>query len=221
MQTVSLKNRNNNIAFKGIKQDKILAETVLKSYKSVVPHTKSNTHIKARINRHYEDYQYKFLIKKLFDLEAILSQKVTECRAAIRQKKVFNSFDELTNTILQRMRETGVGNCGEKNYILQNFFLKKNINAHAVRLVSFNRETLKKAYGKDHTFIVFNLKPNARLDAPNTWGNKAIIADAYANIVMRAKEALSFYKEYFAINTKKEFQIFFNADKIKLPDNIV
>ena len=88
------------------------------------------------------------------------------------------------------------------------------------KMQTLNKNSSGKVYGKDHSFLVYNLNKNAKLYDPSTWGSKAIIADAWCNIVMSAYDALSYYRHFFSCNPEKEFQIFFCADKIKLKDKI-
>ena len=57
-----------NINFQGIKQEKIIAEKFLKKCNDVIPYTKSNSYIAAKINQHYGDKKYQDIIDRLFNL---------------------------------------------------------------------------------------------------------------------------------------------------------
>ena len=220
MQIQEVNHKKYNVNFGNIKREKILAEKLLHKCKKMIPYTKSNSFVNAKINKYYNNDKYITLIEKLCDTSRRYSRKITESREKLCQNGKFTSFSALVKSILKIVKQNGYANCGEKNYILQNEFLKNKINAHAVKLQSYMRENGKKAFGKDHTFIVFNLKPDADLSLPSTWGSKAIVADAWCNIVMRAKDAIRYYKEFFGINTKKEFQLYECVDQIKIKDGI-
>ncbi len=220
MQIQEVNHKKCNVNFGNIKRDKILAEELLHKCKKMMPYTKSNSFVNAKINKHFYNLKYKTIIEKLYDTSAKYSRKISESREILKRNGKFTSFSALVDTILKVIKENGYANCGEKNYVLQNEFLKNKINAHAVKLQSYMRENGKKAFGKDHTFIVFNLKPDANLSMPSTWGSKAIVADAWCNIVMTAKDAIRYYKEFLGINAKKEFQLYECADKVKIKDGI-
>ena len=220
MQITARNNFNNKVSFCGLKQEKILAEGILRDYKSSFPYIKSNSFVNTKILAHYKSPGYENLIDKLFVLSAKYSDNVKTIRQNLREHKRFESFSQFISVLKTTFINKGYANCGELNYVLQDKFLKNNINAHMVCMQTFYKSSATKVSGKDHSFLVFNLSRNSKLDDPTTWGNKAIIADAWCNIVMPAYDALNYYKDFFSYNSKKEFQIFFGADKIKLKDKI-
>ena len=220
MQITARNNFNNKVSFCGLKQEKILAEGILRDYKSSFPYIKSNSFVNTKILAHYKSPGYENLIDKLFVLSAKYSDNITSIRRNLREHKRFESFSQFISVLKSIFISKGYANCGELNYVLKDKFLKNNINAHMVCMQTFYKKSANKVYGKDHSFLVFNLSRNSKLDDPTTWGNKAIIADAWCNIVMPAYDALNYYKDFFSYNSKKEFQIFFGADKIKLKDKI-
>ncbi len=220
MQILSTNNLNNNVSFGGLKQEKILAENILRDYKSVFPYIKSNSFVNTKILEHYKSPKYKDLIDELRLLSARYTSNISLMRQTLRQHKKLDSFSQFTSILKSVFLDKGYANCGELNYILQNQFLKKNINAHMVCMLTFSQKSADRVFGKDHSFVVFNLNKNAKLDNPSTWGSKAIIADAWCNIVMKANDALNYYKNLFSYNAKDEFLVFLSADKIKLADKI-
>lgn len=206
-----------NINFQGIKQEKIIAEKFLKKCNDVIPYTKSNSYIAAKINQHYGDKKYQDLIDKLFNLYEDYNKAISKNRQELRSHRLFNNFKELTDYLKNTIIKTKFANCAEKNYVLQSMFLKENISANAVRMFTKTKKTGEIVHGKDHTFLVLNLSPYAQLDAPTTWGNKAIVVDAWSNIVMKADEAIRYFEKIFSNNLQKEKVIFESANKIKIP----
>ena len=207
--------KNNKISFSGIKQEKILAEKLLSESKQFLPYIKSNTFVRAKIQLHYKNRKYNDLIEKLNSLAILYSANISLLRNTLRQHH-YKTFEQLVNKLNFLVPKIGYANCGELNYQLQYKFLMNKIKAHAVMMQSYNMSTLDKNKWKNHTFVIFNLKSGAKLDEPSTWGNKAIIADAWCNIVMKATDALEYYKSFFSINPKKEIILFTGADKIKI-----
>ena len=220
MQIVLGNNFNNKMSFGRIKREKILAESILREYKSSFPYVKSNSFIETKINAHCKSLRYKSLIPKLFKLADRYTINIKLSRQNLRKRNRFKSYSQFITVLKSILLNKGYANCGELNYVLQDKFLKRNINAHMVCMQTLNKNSSGKVYGKDHSFLVYNLNKNAKLYDPSTWGSKAIIADAWCNIVMPAYDALSYYRHFFSCNPEKEFQIFFCADKIKLPDKI-
>ena len=220
MQITARNNFNNKVSFRALKQEKILAEGILRDYKSNFPYARSNSFVNTKILAHYNSPRYKELTDKLFELSAKYTDNIRSIRQNLREHKKFESYSQFISVLKYILLNKGYANCGELNYLLQDKFLKKNINAHMVCMQTFYKKSANKVYGKDHSFLVYNLNKNAKLYDPSTWGSKAIIADAWCNIVMPAYDALSYYRHFFSCNPEKEFQIFFCADKIKLPDKI-
>lgn len=210
----------NKPSFGSIKQEKIIAEKLLKKCRNTIKDARSNTFIKTKIYQHENDKKYQKIIEELIVLSEIYRQLVVESRQFIKVNSPYKTFDDMVQKIKTAIQKFRAGNCGEINYIFQSEFLKHNINAHAVMFTTYSQETLKKIPSKDHTFLVFNLKPDAKLNAPATWGSRAIIADAWSNIVMKADDALNYYKQIFKFNEKEEIRILASADKINLKDGI-
>lgn len=206
-----------NINFQGIKQEKIIAEKFLKKCNDVIPYTKSNSYIAAKINQHYGDKKYQDIIDRLFNLYEKYNQFISKNRQELRSHWLFKNFQELTDFIKESIIKTKFANCAEKNYVLQSMFLKENISANAVRMFTKTKKTGEIVHGKDHTFLVFNLSPYAQLDSPSTWGSKAIVVDAWNNIVMKANDAIKYFEKFFSNNLQKEAVMFESANKIKIP----
>ncbi len=220
MQITARNNFNNNVSFSGLKQEKILAEGILRDYKSNFPYFKSNSFVNTKILAHYKSPRYASINDKLYDLSAKYTTNIRMIREILTKDYKFESFTQFISVLKLILLQRGYANCAELNYILQDCFLKRNVNAHMVCLDTFYKKSANKVSGKDHCFIVFNLDKNAKLDNPATWGNKAIIADAWANIVMPAYDALNYYKKILSYNQSKEYQLFRGCDKVKIVDNI-
>ncbi len=223
MQIESQNKRTIYPSFKRINEEKIIAEKILKNYLKTTSYTKSNSYVRAKINKYYAKnettkYATEELLKKLVKLAFRYNENIVELRQNIRSKGKFKTFEDFCKTLENEVKKSGYANCGELNYPLQYRFLRKKIPAHMICMATCSKTSGEIIKGKDHSFVVFNLKPDAILNIPETWGSKAIIADAWCNIVMNANDALEYFKYFFKIDKRKEFLILKNADKVKIKD---
>ncbi len=212
----------NKISFGSrLRRKRILAEKFLAEYNKTHVTKKSNAFVNAKILQHVENESFYNVLEKMQKTSQKYSEMIRKSREEIRKYAPFKDYNSFIKKLSEEVQKNGHANCAERNYIFQDFLLKKDLKPHAVCIAAVNPKTLTPVKGKDHTFLVFNLKKNAKLNDTATWGTKAIVADADLNIVTLAKEAIEYYKQFFSINERREFVVLRNADKIKLNDNII
>ena len=100
------------------------------------------------------------------------------------------TFDEYINMVKKEFKESNHGNCGERAYIIHDKLNKMGIKNQAVIEISGNKAS------NGHVFNVIGLAPNAIKEKPETWGENAIIVDAWANKVFQPQEGLAFYTDF-------------------------
>ena len=92
-------------------------------------------------------------------------------------------------------------NCGECSSLIKNMLDKKGVEAHNVYMTTQNEqgERVNKA---EHVFTVINMKEDAKINDPSTWGDDAVVCDVWANIAMGKDEAIEYYRDLFSIDDR-------------------
>jgi hypothetical protein len=125
---------------------------------------KSNTHPKMNEYNSQEIQLLNRSIKILRDTIRNISSKPL----ALNQK---------LDAIEDEIKNTGCGNCGEYCYLVYNYCLKNNIPAEVFRIENGG-----------HAFVVIGRSVDSNPADHTTWGNQAVVCDAWLGNVFQAVE---------------------------------
>ncbi|MBR2068706.1 MAG: hypothetical protein IJ877_02980 [Candidatus Gastranaerophilales bacterium] len=92
-------------------------------------------------------------------------------------------------------------NCGECSSLLKDILNRKGIDAQNIYFYTTNADG-QRVNKAEHVFTVINLAPDAFISDPSTWGEDAIVCDAWADICMKTPDALNFYRNFFLLEDK-------------------
>lgn len=203
-------NNKNSIAFTGLKENLALGQQVLKGFRAEYPMIQSNTYIAAKITQN--ENIAPSVIQNLWDLATRQNQKIKAARQEFYANNYFN-FDSFIESLKKVIKKHKCENCESQADIIQYELLKKEEKPHKVfiHLRDENLEDIKKR--KYHIFTVFGMKNGAQLENPRTWGNNAVVVDSWANIVMPAREAIEYFKNFFKFDGQRHSLEFGSRDR--------
>lgn len=120
--------------------------------------------------------------------------------------KPYSSFLEYINALKQSIKKYNVADCGNRTDVIIGSLKIDGRTAQKVEMVVFDSTGKQKS---NHIFPVMAMKKSADMNNLETWGENAIIIDAWANIVMKSKEGVNYLKKLIGFAPQKE-QIKFN-----------
>ena len=206
---------NFNPRFKSTKQDRILCEKMLQNYRKEYPkYFHSNSRIEYLSARHKSDEKYNKISAQLEKLAKKYSAEIERTRA--QYKEHYASWDDFIESIDRATTRYKAANCQEQAILLQDIFLKHGKEAHIVSIVLQDKNGNTKEKNATHVFVVTGLKKDAKPQNPDSWGNKAIIVDPWANFIISAKEGLDYYTRAFNYNPKEDTIKFYCEDLINI-----
>lgn len=181
----------NKISFTSIKPQKLLGESALKVFKAEMGYLKSASKIDYKMDLAENK---RTLSKKL---KCKLINNLCKLKVEINDRFIgdditalnFKSYDELKEKLITNIKSKGnKADCFEDAILIYIYLLSKKVKPHNLEIVVHRKD----AYFDiaNHFTTVFGLKENADITKPATWGSKAVIVDAWANIVEPAKNAL-------------------------------
>ena len=179
-----------SIGFTSIKPEMRIAEQVLKEFKQEFPYLQSSSIIGAKIDLHEENPKCRKIIESLYRRGEDLETEIDNATNALLAKR-YMSIDDFLIALKQHVKKSGKANCAEEALIIYKSLQDKGFKPQVFQM----RTVLNNGLHPNHYSTVFNLKEGARIDDPTTWGSKAIIVDGWKRIVMKATDALEFFKQ--------------------------
>lgn len=198
----------NNISFGSIKAEKRVCEDILRQYHQKYPQEfQSNTKVNTKINK---IWNYSLLsLSKYTNLSSRQEQAVRMARKEYGGR-TYQNWEDYIASLKKACLKHKAANCGEQNLLLADEFFKKGIEVHTIK-VEYDKKLV-------HTFLVTNAKENADWSDPKTWGNKAIVVDAWSNVVLQAKDAIEYFKKLFQFDPRVHTEKFFSKDLINVKE---
>lgn len=182
-----------SISFGSLKHNLEIGRCELAKFKKALPYSPSSTRIQTQIIQHEHSPKFSNLISRL----DILSDKYTQ----LDDNFYINTSEEKAADVIRTIKSNNVGNCGVVNDAMEKIMLEDGFDAHAISLVVTNkRDNMIKERVGDHLFVVFGLRKDADFSDIKTWGNSAIIVDAWSNTVMAAREGMDYIKKLLGYN---------------------
>lgn len=198
-----------------LKQNLRMGEYVLKSFHKTFPkYIRSQTFVQAKIEQHRGSSRYKNLLPKLQDVADKYDVGVYELRETL--DNTYPSFEAYINKLTNLLSQRLYGNCRHKNQVGQYNLLMMNQKPHNVSMKIIHTQTGAEKPFSHHEFTVFGLKKDAKLENPATWGNKAVIVDAWRNFYMKATDALRYFEDFYGFDSTKHQMVFKSEDMIKI-----
>lgn len=195
---------NSSINFGSLKSQKRISELMMKVYQDAYPYKfHSNTQVELLAEKARQKGNFS-LASRLQSVSDKYDKEITKTRNAYsdwtyNQKSYFQRLS-------QAMSDLKAGNCSEQADLLMDVFLKNNHEVHKVGFTIADAKTNEFCY--DHCFLVKGAKKDAEWFDPTTWGNEAVIADPWSNIVLGAKEGIEYFKKLFGFNPRHQKMIF-------------
>lgn len=195
----------NTTSFLGLRENKLLGERLLKEFYKEFGHMQSSSMLKHKIAKYKKAKRSSYFTTKKMEAKAIKLEKeiydpkYNNIYAPVAPYKSENEFIKNLNTMLKSLKKA---NCWEDMAIMSN---KLKMAGEKPRL--FIIDLLYNNFGHcNHFTCVFGLKKDAKIAEPKTWGNQAVIVDAWSNIVMESKQALEYFYKLFDFNPQKDRQ---------------
>lgn len=129
-------------------------------------------------------------------------KEVTAAIISMRRRALFSSlfsFRDTSEIIADYAQQREVANCGELATIVYVSLKRKRFNSSC--------EVIHITNG-DHVFNVIDRIPGSDINDPSTWGENALIADAWSGDVYMASELPLRLKAYHFVDYKKKEQFY-------------
>jgi len=211
---------DSNISFTGLKSNLKLGEKVLREVRKEFPKRRSDSFIRVKIEQCRRPKKLEKLMPKFEEiaekLEKIAKKYCMYTDEVTREKGGdYFSYSGFINKLKQIIiKYRGAANCDEFADIVQYNLLCRNEKPHNIAMWIKNAKTGENKKWGAHLFTVFGLKKGAKFDEPKTWGNKAVVVDAWGNIVMQAREAIEHFKTMLDFNPEKHKIVYTVQDRM-------
>ena len=179
-----------------ITQNLYAGEKVLKCFNSDFQNLQSNTRYNLLIENHKNDLKYSDLLPKLKGKSILAGLKMNGIRVS------YNNAPNKINYLKKAVKFQKVANCQERAFLVHNELNNMGIQSQNIRLNFIPKDG--QDINKNHAFTVIGMAENADPAKPKTWGENAVIVDAWANIVKRASDGLEYLKGLFKYNPEVE-----------------
>lgn len=198
-------NRPVSLSFGSLKPLKKVGESVIKEFRNEFGYLQSSSIIEGKILLHTGNPKYRTLLRKL-------DQKVTTLQNEIYDDSFSKlndcgSIKSLITKTKNIMKRKGKANCWEDAVIVYEKLQKRGLNPQNFQMILDTKRFIR-----NHVSTVVGLKKGAKIENPKTWGNKAIIVDAWQGIVMKADDAIRFFEKSLKANSKALSTTFENAN---------
>lgn len=205
--------RNNNITFTSIKPNLRLGEAVLQEFKQEFPYIKSSSDLFIRVNTLQNSGKYPLnkLLMSLKEKAHFLSEQIYDKSFdCLTIGQSCNNLAEFSIKLSQHIKEKNFkANCDLDSLIILNKLTERGANPQNIEI-----KVIKECFNVvNHFTTVFGLAKDAKVDNPKTWGNKAVIVDAWKGIVMKADDALRYFEQL--LKQGKNLQYTFYEDYLK------
>lgn len=186
-----INNNSPDMSFTSLKPQKRLGETVLREFKQEMGSLKSSTNLLYRIDSLHDRGVINSdckLFKKVYEIANRLHNQIYDdfLKEYVWDNK-FLDYQNFRQQLVNNIKNKGnIANCWEDMMIIYTKLLEKGEKPHLLEIIVHKNNGCR----SKHFTTVFGLKENANLSNPKTWGTKAIIVDAWVNVVEPAFDFL-------------------------------
>lgn len=182
-----------------LKSNLRIGEKVLKEIRQEFPFLRSATFVHAKIEKLKINPNFEKIKVQSNRLESRYNEGVFVTRSQLSEDMDCFEFVRKSKEVYESQN---FANCGENSF-LAFVGLYKHDQKPTVLTLEVQKRFLGIFYikmpDKNHQFPIFGLKKGAKISNPATWGEKAVVVDPWVNIVMPAKEALEYLKDFLGV----------------------
>ncbi len=171
-----------NYLSENIKLGKKVLESFNKTFPNVESHSMAQLRLLKESNPKIKEEMAE-VCKKLFS-------KLTSLKADVYEKAYTQS--DYISALKSAIKKYNIADCGHRTDVIINSLRIQGKSAKKVEMVITDNLGKQKS---NHIFPVIAMKNNANIDNPQTWGENAVIVDAWANMVMKANDGINFLKK--------------------------
>lgn len=186
-----INNNSPDMSFTSLKPQKRLGEAVLREFKQEMGSLKSSTNLLYRI----DSLQDRGVIRPNSRLSKRIHEIADKMHGEIRDPflreyvwdNMFLNYQNFKQQLVSNIKSKGnKANCWEDMMLIYTKLLEKGEKPHLLEII-VNMDNGRRS---NHFTTVFGLKENAVLSNPKTWGTKALVVDAWVNVVEPAFDFL-------------------------------
>jgi len=184
-------NLKQNIGFTGLKQDIEQSRQIIAHVRKEFGRPHSNSYVKAKIYQHIDnDDKTDFLIR-LCAVKEKYNKDIHNLRFRMQtwaqEWADYIDLDQFIAKYKELIKHFKAANCGDFVCLVQHEHLKQGIKADNVNFAFIDKKSNK--ISRDHEFSVRGLSKKADIKNITTWGQDAIVVDAWtgSGIVARAQ----------------------------------
>ncbi len=181
----------NFISFGSLRENKIAGEKVLRDLRQDFGYLQSGTRLQQKVFSHTFPPKYIHLLRPIADRGSALNRELYGSERRGIFQGTHNSLDEAVEAIGKLVKKLGIANCGEYSILVQHALEKRGLDPQNFKMIVDSLGGPDPS--PDHFATVIGLKKGARLDSPKTWGNQAVVVDAWSGISMEARAAIDHY----------------------------
>lgn len=198
----------NNLNFCGLKENQELGKKVLEQFRQEFGSPKSSTLIGYDIENNFTRYDDK-TIDLLIKERDKLREEIYDSDYYAIFKNTTSKVSEFIDSVKTLVLKKGKANCKEDSIIISDGVSREGELPVIIYLKIQDKDNPFSNYKKDHFTTVFGLKEDADITNPKTWGDDAVIVDAWKGIVMKASDAINNFAKFMQFEPDyEELKIF-------------
>lgn len=171
---------------------------VLEAFNKCFPNVESPSMVQLRASMTKDPIMKQNLMQKLEELDSRLNLLRKDVYTSLKPNDPFSNY---VRDLKLAIKKYNVADCGHRTDVVIGSLNKDGRNAQKIEMIVLDSAGKQKA---NHLFPVMGMKKGANIDKPETWGDNAVIVDAWANFVMKAQEGLDYIKQFTGFNAQKE-----------------
>jgi hypothetical protein len=187
---INLKHPQVNVLPSVLESNINLGRNIIKEFYKQFPSVESSTLLDIEIMRRDLNNENSRELDLLVEKRDKMFDKYKKTLDKRIQEKRF-SMEELIKDI----KASNIANCGDRAVIVDDMLHKNGYNNTKIVNIKGNN------CFNEHVFNVIGLDKNADITKPETWGENAVIIDAWANKTGKANDIIDFYKDFLLYNT--------------------
>lgn len=174
-------------------------------------HIPSSTKMDLKYDIKYRNYnEDRFIPEKYLEKSKNLFKRILDLRKEF--EKSFTTNEDKDYKLLKSLIKKYKGaNCRELVELIRYQLLEKGIDCKKIGLDVLSKDKTKIRIADNHVFLVANLKEDAQIEKPSTWGSKAIVIDPWAQMVSYATEGIKKMEINFGLDESNEYFKFYRV----------
>lgn len=187
---------------------KLVNDTLHKNIEAATPNTAENNtevgnNLIERFNAEYPNAESSTYCRKYADyLEAHGGDKeeIARLKARAAELEIITTQENNDNV---KTEDREVKECRHRAEIMTKYLQEQGINDVKEIMICTKEINFSKG---EHVFNVIGLSEDANTKDPRTWGENAVVIDAWSGKVFTPQEALEFFKDFFGYDSVDDIQ---------------